>query len=229
MGPRRFVIALAALLTACGFVVGPASGSCAFVIEWDGVVYDSPNIDQSPRFGPSLGEGTVPACDDTETGGGCDRLHGEDDQSIAIYRLPGVDPHVAFGAVTPWGDREPFLAAGFFPQLPGHPLHEAIFGSPNRPSERSGPWHCGDPITNLVGTVTSTSGVGRGFGARFEGNRVRRQYDYTAVAVDAKTTVTGFDEFGIPHIAEGDTLHATVRECTASGERYQVVADSIER
>lgn len=227
MGPRRFVTVLAGLFTACGFIVGPASGSCAFLIEWNGVLYGEPNIDQAPRFGPSLGEGAVPACDDTGSSG-CSHLHGND-QSIAIYRLPGIDPHVAFGTVTPWGDRQPFLAAGFFPELPGHPLHGVIYGSPRRPNERSGGWHCGDPIPGLVGTVTNAPGLGRIFGVRFEGDRVRRQGDRTAVFVDARTTVTGLDEYGLPHVSEGDTLRATVRECTASGERYKVVADSIVR
>jgi hypothetical protein len=229
MGPRRFVIALAALLTACGLVVGRASGSCAFSISWNGVSYLSADVAQAPRFGPSLGEGTVPACDDTETGGGCDRLHGGDGESIAIYRLPGIDPHVGFGAVTPFGDRQAFLASGFFAALPSHPLHEAIYGSPRRPNERSGAWHCGEPVPGLAGTVAHAPGLGSVFGVRFEDDRVRRQYGYTAVSVDARTTVVGFDEYGIPHIGDGDTLRATVRECTASGQRYKVVADSIDR
>jgi hypothetical protein len=227
MGPRRFVIVLAGLLSACGLVVGPASGSCAFLIEWNGVPYSEPNIEQTPAFGQPLGEGTVPACDDTGSSG-CSRLDDADDESIAIYRLRGIDPHVAFGAVTPSGDRQPFLASGFLTALPSHPLHRAIYGSPNRPSERSAPWSCGDPIPDLPGTVVHEPGSGV-FAVRFQGDRVRRQYGYTAVAIDAKTTVTGFDEYGLPHIRKGDTLRATVRECTASGERYQVVADSIER
>ena len=181
MGPRRFVIGLAGLLSACGLIVGPASASCAFFIEWNGVGYSASSIRQAPRFGPSLGEGTVPACDDTGSSG-CSRLHGADEESIALYRLPGIIR----------------------------------------------PWRCGDPIPDLPGTVVHEPGLGSVFAVRFQGDRVRRQYDYTAVAVDAKTTVTGFDEYGLPHIKKGDTLRATVRERTA-GERYQVVADSIER
>ena len=228
MGPLRFVIVLAGLLTACGLVVGPASGSCAFLIEWNGVSYSEADLKRAPTFGPSLGNGTAPACNDTGSSG-CSGLHGEDGESIAIYRLPGIDPHVAFGAVTPWGDRQPFLSPGFFPELPSHPLHDVFYGSPKRPSERAGGWRCGNPISDLPGEVVYAPGFGSVFAVRFQGDRVRRQYDSTAVAVDAKTTVSGFDEYGLPHIEEGDTLHATVRECTASGERYKVVADSIAR
>ena len=49
----------------------------------------------------------------------------------------------------------------------------------------------------------------------------------TSLFVDARTTISGFDEFGLPRIEEGDRIRATVRECTASGGRYKVVADSI--
>jgi hypothetical protein len=58
---------------------------------------------------------------------------------------------------------------------------------------------------------------------------VRRDLGFTDVQIVAQTKVTGFDEYGLPHIVEGDALHATVHECTASGRRYKVVADSIER
>jgi hypothetical protein len=56
---------------------------------------------------------------------------------------------------------------------------------------------------------------------------VRRQYGHTALFVDARTTISGFDEFELPRIVEGDRIRATVRECTASGGRYKVVADAI--
>lgn len=115
---------------------------------------------------------------------------------------------------------------GVLPQLPDHPLHEAAYGSPRRPNERAG-WHCDDAIPGLVGTVTQTPGWGFIFGVRFDGDRVRRQYGRTAVFVDARTRIAGFDEFDLPRITEGDRIRATVRECTASGRRYKVVADSI--
>lgn len=39
--------------------------------------------------------------------------------------------------------------------------------------------------------------------------------------------MTGFDAFGLPRIVEGDRIQATVRECSASGGRYKVVAEAI--
>jgi len=216
MGPGRFAIALAALLSAAGLVVGPASGSCAFVVQWNDAVYVQADTDQAPRFGPPLGQAIVPPCYD-QGQSGCSRR--DEGYKIAIFRLPGIDPHIAFGA-----ERQAFVAPGFLTSLPSHPLHEAIYGSPKQPNARSG-WHCAqDPIAGLVGTVTQAGGSE--VGIRFEGDRVQRQYGYTEVEIDAQTSVKGFDEYGLPHIVEGDHLRATVREC-GSGRRYKVVAVSI--
>jgi hypothetical protein len=88
-------------------------------------------------------------------------------------------------------------------------------------------WRCGAAIPGLLGTVTGTPGWGSVFGVRFVGDRVRVDSGRTAVFVDARTRITGFDEYGLPRIAESDRIRATVRECTASGQRYKVVAESI--
>src|SRR3954447_4780067 len=133
MGPRRFGICLTALLSACGLIVGPASGSCAFSIEWNGVHYDAGDFDRPVAFGASLGEAIVPPCED-EGGAGCEHEHSE---KVPVFRLPSVDPRVAVGAPSPSG-REVFLATGFFPQLPDHPLHQVAYGSERRPNEREG-------------------------------------------------------------------------------------------
>lgn len=221
MRAPRFVLCLTGLLAACGLIIGPASASCAYSIEWNGVYYDAGNLKRPVAFGHSLGNAVVPVCED-EGAAGCQH---ESAGKVPIFRLPGIDPHVAVGGPSPWG-HEVFLAPGFFPQLPDHPLHEAAYGSTQRPNERAG-WRCGPAIPDLVGTVTQTPGWGWIFGVRFQGDRVRRQYDRTAVFVDARTTIMGFDEFGLPRITEGDRIRATVRECTASRQRYKVVADSI--
>lgn len=82
------------MLSACGLLVAPAFASCAFVIEWNGVRYDPWSNERPVSFGRSLGDGTVPFCDDTEEGG-CERGH---DESIEVFRIVGVDPHVAVAA-----------------------------------------------------------------------------------------------------------------------------------
>jgi hypothetical protein len=77
--------------------------------------------------------------------------------------------------------------------------------------------------------VNETPGWGWFFQVRFEDERIKRDVGRTALFVDAQTNITGFDRDGLPHIVKGDRFRATVRECTASGERYKVAADSITR
>jgi hypothetical protein len=220
VAPLRFVACLVAVLAASGVLIGPVSAnSCSVAIEWNGVRYEAGNLNRHVAFGPSVGEASVPTCDEAA---GC-RAKGS--EKVQAFRLQGVNPHVVLGATTALG-RDVFFAPGFFPQLPDHPLHEAVYGSASRPNELAG-WRCGKAIPDLLGTVVGSPGWGAVFGVRFEGGRVRRQYDLTAVFVDARTTITGFNEFGLPRIMEGVSIRATVRECTASGGRYKVVPDEI--
>ena len=208
------------MLVSCGLLVGLAGAtSCPLLIEWNGVRYDGGNFEQRVAFGAPAGEAIVPPCG--EEGAGCRAAEGDE---VRVFRLPGVDPHVAVGARSPFG-REVYLAAGFFPELPDHPLHEAAYGSARRPNERRG-WRCDEPIAGVVGTATLTPGWGWVFAVRFEGDQVRRHQGRTVLFVDVQTTITGFDEYGLPRIVEGDRIRATVRECT-SGQRYKVVADTI--
>jgi hypothetical protein len=132
------------MLSACGLLVAPAFASCAFVIEWNGVRYDPWSNERPVSFDRSLGNATVPFCNDTG-GAGCER---GDDESTEVFRIGGVDPHVALAAHDPAG-QDLFLADGFFPQLPEHPSHAEIYGSMKRPNERGGAWRCGEPIPDL--------------------------------------------------------------------------------
>jgi hypothetical protein len=222
VGRIRFAAYLVTLLASFGLLVGAAGAtSCPYLIEWNGVRYDAGSLNRQVGFGDRIGEASEIACGDEAAG-----CSSDDVGPVPVFRLAGVDPHVAVGARAPWGP-EVFLAAGYFPQLPDHPLHAAAYGSSRHPNERAG-WQCGAAIPDLAGTVVNeTPGSGWIFQVRFEGDRVQRDNGRTALFVDAQTTITGFDEFGLPRIIEGDHLRATVRECTASGDRYKVVADAI--
>lgn len=222
----RFAVGITSVLAVSGLLVSVASASCARLLFWDGVRYDGTgrNFAKQVRFGGQVGEALNPPCNDT--GGssepGCE---GEVGEAVPVFRLAGIDPEVAVGARH--YEREVYLAAGYFTELPDHPLHIAIFKSPWLPNERAG-WRCGPPILDLPGAVVNqTPGAGWVFQVRFEGDRVRREVGRTALFVDARTRIDGFDRNGLPYIEEGDRLRATVRECTASGGRYKVVADTI--
>jgi hypothetical protein len=173
-------------------------------------------------FGEGLDAGAIPSCSD-EGGVGC---RGAKAARVEVFRLHGIDPAISIG-VLEGGARVYYVAPGYFPELSDHPLHDAIFeGRSDRPDERAG-WRCGSPL-DLSGTAVRTPGWGTIFAVRFAGDQVRRQYGYTAVFVDARSRIAGFDRKGIPYIEAGDKLRASVRECTASGERYKVVADLIQ-
>jgi hypothetical protein len=219
MRPFRFALCIAAMLSACGLTVGPALASCVFLIEWNGVLYDPWSNEPPVSLGKSVGQARVPSCNDTGQAG-CER---EQDGSIEVFRVAGVDPHVALAAHGSAG-QDLFLADGFFPQLPDHPLHTLIYGSSQRPNERARAWQCGEKIRQLTGEVVGSGTRPR---VRFEGDFVRRDAGSTPLFVDVQTTIEGFDEFGLPRLLEGDMIQATVRECTASGGRYKVVPDSI--
>lgn len=218
MKPLLFTFWIAVMLSACGLLVAPAFASCAFVIEWNGVRYDPWGNEGPVAFGTSVGQATVPFCDDTQ--GGCEHGH---DETIEVFRVAGVDLHVALAAHAGAGQNL-FLADGFFPQLPDHPLHAHIYGSVKRPNERGGAWRCEEPIPDLTGQIVGSGTYPR---VRFESDVVRRDAGSTPLFVDAQTVIEGFDQFGLPRLLQGDKIQATVRECSASGGRYKVVPDSI--
>ena len=217
MKPFRFTLWIAVMLSACGLIVAPAFASCAFVIEWNGVRYDPWSNEGPVAFGNSVGQATLPFCDDTP--GGCEHGH---DESIEVFRVAGVDPHVALAAHAGAGQNL-FLADGFFPQLPDHPLHAFIYESSQRPKERARAWQC-EEIRGLTGEVVGSGPWPR---VRFEGDLVERDIGSTPLSVDSQTKIEGFDEFGLPRLLKGDKIQATVLECRTAGGRYTVVPDSI--
>jgi hypothetical protein len=222
MCARKAVSPFLAVVAVALTIISPAATeSCADVIEWKGRVYSGARTTElRVSFGEELGKGVNPCSD--EGGAGCSRHKGP---QVQVFRLRGVDTSVAVGVLE--GETPVYyLGPGYFPELSDHPLHNAIFeGRSDRPDERGG-WDCRSPI-DLVGTVDRTPGWGTVFADRFVGDRVRRQYGYTAVFVDARTEIEGFRRNGLPYIEAGDKLRASVRECTASGQRYKIVADRI--
>jgi len=81
--------------------------------------------------------------------------------------------------------------AGTFPQLPDHPLHEAVYGLPNRPDYRR---ECGSTFA-LEGTVDQVDPL------RIDVRRSEVELDEEAqsawLVVDSRTRIEGFDREGI--------------------------------
>ena len=75
-----------ALLSACSG--GTASeGSCAALLDWNGVRYQGSGFRLPPELGERLGEGTYPGCDD---GGGP-----VSEENVQVFAVEGVDTAVA--------------------------------------------------------------------------------------------------------------------------------------
>ena len=76
-----------ALLSACSGGRVEAEGSCAALLDWNGVRYQGSGFRLPPELGEHLGEGTYPGCDD---GGGP-----VSEQKVQVFAVEGVDPAVA--------------------------------------------------------------------------------------------------------------------------------------
>ena len=81
-------LALVGLLAGCtNESAGSAEGSCAALLDWNGVRYQVSGHRLPPELGDELGTGVEPGCDD---GGGA-----VGERSVTVYEVVGVDPSVA--------------------------------------------------------------------------------------------------------------------------------------
>jgi hypothetical protein len=156
---------------------------------------------------------TIPDC---TAGGRC----APPEESTAAFTLVGVPAELAF-AVPGYYDGL-FVAPGTFPELPDHPLHEAVFGPRSRPDYRQG---CGE-MFRLEGTVNLAGPL------RLEvtASEVELAEDQEGawLVVDAGTRIDGFDRKGIPTLAPGDEIVVRAQLCEGHGELPGAVADLIK-
>ena len=117
------------LLSACsGGTVTGAEGSCAALLDWNGVRYQGSGYRLPPEVGERLGEGTYPGCDD---GGGP-----VSEQNVQVFAVEGVDPAVAVAT----GDSDGvWLAPAYSGPGVSYPpvLERVLLG---RPCEASAPF-----------------------------------------------------------------------------------------
>ena len=69
---------------------GVASASCAMLVEYDGHTYLGTAVEAAPVAGDSLGNGTIPPCNDT--GGAGTTIPAE---QVEVTSVQGVPPSVA--------------------------------------------------------------------------------------------------------------------------------------
>jgi hypothetical protein len=131
-------------------------------------------------------------------------------------RIRGVSPLVAVGVE---GNDWPYawLVPGYLPEGPLHPLHDAIYGSPEEPNAEAG-FRCGPPRVLRTRAVSTPSYDVEPLRVEAEDDDLQsfllgRGVD-GIVTVDADTVVRGFERTGIPFIQTGDEFTLVLRDCT---------------
>ena len=212
-GARAFGLVVAFLVMSGTLATVALGDSCPVTIRWKDTVYtDLTARFAAPERGAPLDGATIPDC---TAGGRC----APPEEEVVAFELAGVPTEVA--VLVPEYFDGLFIAAGTFPELPGHPLHEAVFGRPSRPDYRQG---CGAAF-RLEGTVNLASPLR----IDVSGSEVELDEDEgTWLVVDSRTRVDGFDRNGIATLEPGDEIVVRAQACEGHGELPGPVADVIE-
>ena len=187
---------------------GSAAASCVAAIEWHGTMYVGTAVLRSPpKLGGSLGDGTVPPCDDT--GGG----DGTGSRSVALAAVDGVPPDQV---VAKSGDPSTvYVAPGWLSQIRHTPLHDLLYGADaDIPYERT---EC-QPGHTTTANVRARVRAGGGGGITvtvLEPTSLPRE---NWIFPDARTAVTGGGT--TPRVDPGDLIQAKVLVCRHAGDTH---------
>ena len=195
-------LAAAVAMAAGGLTPAPAFAACANLVVWHDTAYSE---EWTTAHGPHAAatarlHGVVlPGCNDT---GGPTPAP----TRVEARRIAGVPPPVAFLA-----DQKIFVAAGYFPQLPGFPLVRT--GAPAADATRTctlGP--------ALVVTGSARPGTGRLTLGHVRSSLPERLFDHMLInlEVDAHTRITGLSRNGLPYIGTGQRVRIAARRCGGS-------------
>lgn len=199
------VIALLGVVVAAGAATvlgGPtesASASCVDSLSWRGTGYGgaAPKQPKVLKIGARLEtKALIPPCIDTVPAP--DPLPKA--AKVVVRRYVGVPPQLALST----RDGGVWVAEGYFPAMPSHPLHRAFYGRrPGVPDATRG--------IRCSRSRTVRAVVGNAFfGLEVDPRGERRRLD---VAVDALTSIVGFDRFGTPHLKRGDRIAVSGVSC----------------
>lgn len=186
---RRALLVLCLALAGCGSEEDVESGACADALLVNGELYVGTVLrGPDPKAGGPVEGGVQPGCND---GGPT-----EPDVEIGLREVSGVPPEVAVYRES--GTRTIYLNAGYPTELPEHPLHDRIHGSPDRPQRRARGRAC-----RLDAEVRDTWG----YPIVIAGGRS------VIVNIDARTRVTGFGRDGLTYFERGDRLRIRGHGC----------------
>jgi hypothetical protein len=205
VGVRRVLIAAVAAAASLA-AVPAANASCSSGISWNGGFYYGTSV--AVGEGASLSGGYIPGCDDNaavDPSTGARLTPQPAPTPVELHRIPGVPAKIAVS----YGKRA-YLAPGWLPQLPGHPLHRRFRAAPVRRSSCGAPWKLRGSVEVApppgVPVLLRSGPVGH------------------PVTIVSRTRVRGLHRAGLPYLAAGDPVEAVVRTC---GD--QLVAARISR
>ncbi len=122
-------------------------------------------------------------------------LCGDQRRPQAARRVRGIAPAVALYPEV--GEGTMYVNESFPTELPDHPLHNFLYGSPDRPRRRDGGRRCRlDGVVQEGGTIV-----------------IEVHSERIVVAFDSRTRVRGFRRAGLPYFREGDRVRVHGRRC----------------
>jgi hypothetical protein len=164
----------------------PIAGVCGSDLVWHDRIYYAESVVGLPARAESLGVAGVPSCPDVlggETGAS---------RAVDVIGLAGVSPNLALAVAD--DAQHGYFAAGYFVQLPSHPLHFVLAAAPPE---------CRGPVSlRLVGRVE------RNVGSLALRGRV--------VLVDARTRIAGLSRGGLPYVGVGRDVAVSAVRCGSS-------------
>jgi hypothetical protein len=204
--PLAAVAVATALVSGCGDRAGSTDAAgCALVVDFDGARYVGATVKQTLRLGRRLGRAFGEPCPDLISNPQPPTVPSDG----VVVAIAGIPPSVAVGAAGQ--PHTAYLADGYFPELPSHPLHEG----PPRDSTH------GCRVTGrfaLVGKVRVHSSALVVQVYRSNGSlEVRPHVTLIQLLVDARTRIEGFARTGLPYVTAGDRLRASGVTCQFPG------------
>jgi Family of unknown function (DUF6281) len=180
---------------------GPAAGACAAAVEWQGTTYFGTKLQRAVTVDRSLGNGTLPACVDTNTPGDS----GTPARSVSLVAVAEVPSRQAVAVA---GDSSLlYVAPEYFTQLPKTALHDVLYGpSADLPNERGN--DCKGASTQEIRVTVQSANFGMlHVTLPASANLPRENWIFP----DARTVIVGGG--AEPRVRPGDVVRAQVLVC----------------
>ena len=186
-----------------GIGAARADASCVALLYWHGGPYQGHGDAQLKTRGPLADAAIRPGCNDI-VGPGAPPP--QPDTPVTVRRIAGVDPRVAFVDQ----DRQVYVNASTFPQLPSHPLHEQLGSRPLG-------WRSAAPCRVSGTAVVDFGNLG-----------LKRGKETARIRVHATTDVQ-LQRYGTGYVPNGAAITVQGQRCARNGDVLWIDAKRISR